>query len=184
MQSGLSSILAIRGLGEPLLHHIAPLGLASAAGTALVVDCDGTAPGYPGPTAADLIDRGVRRADLVPPRAGVAILGNGGLELDAVMELVGALRKGWPALVLRAGEIDPPGIPVVPVVPLLPAPLAPRFDGPCLVQRLGRAQAALAGGIELPPLSRSQIGLLLAGRVDPRWRWVKAFRRVWELAWR
>ncbi len=162
---------------------MAPLGLAASVGTALVVDCDAQAPTYPGRNVAELADLGLRRVDLLPARRGVAVLGNGGLDLDSVMDIVGHLRRGWPSIVLRAGVFDPPGVPVIPAIVLLPDPLTPKVDGPCLAQRIGRSSGSIDGGIMLPPLSRSQLVAMMSSRINPRWRWVKAFRRVWDLPW-
>lgn len=66
-----STVLGIRCPDDLVLHHLAPIGLAAAAGTALVVDLDLDRPSYPGRlTLSDLLTDGPRRADLVPTRRG------------------------------------------------------------------------------------------------------------------
>ena len=66
--------LSIWSPEDGVLGAVAPLGLAAAAGTALVVDLDPGGPRYPGPaTLADLVADGPRRGDLSPSRRGVSI---------------------------------------------------------------------------------------------------------------
>ena len=76
---------------DGLLGALAPLGLALAAGTALVVDLDPLGPHYPGTTSlADLVAEGPRQADLKPAHRGVAVLRNGGVAPAAAAEVVAA----------------------------------------------------------------------------------------------
>jgi hypothetical protein len=91
-----------------VLGVIAPLGLAASAGTALVVDLDQRGPRYPGDQSlARLATEGPRRADLSPPRKGVAVLRNGGIDPSECQGLIRALCDGWPAVVLRPGATGP-----------------------------------------------------------------------------
>lgn len=178
-------MLGVRGLGDPVLHHIAPIGLAAAVETALVVDLDGDAPSYAGaPTLAELADRGLRRQELVPDRTGVAIIGNGGVTHDEALNLLEVLGRNWPRVVVRIGRQAVPGLVSVPVIPLLPDPLCPALDRPAVFQTLYRGQHPPVAGVVLPPLSRSHASSLIGGVVEARWRWVRAFAKVWELPWR
>lgn len=175
----LRSVLAVRCERDLLLHHLSGIGLAACRGTALLVDLDRDAPAYPGRvTIADLLRDGVRRPHLAPDRKGVAVLGHGGVDIDEALELIGVLAEGWPAVVIRAGSTPLP-FPLVPVTPVFPAGWE-RLDGavhqPVLPFRS-------RDGIELPPLRRTQVRAMLAGRVRPRWRWVRAWSVVWELPW-
>lgn len=71
-------VLAVRCGADPVLHALAPLGLAAARGTALVMDLDEEVPSYPGSTSlANLVVSHPRRDDLRPVRSGVAVLSNG-----------------------------------------------------------------------------------------------------------
>ncbi|MEE8489046.1 MAG: hypothetical protein V3S43_01840, partial [Acidimicrobiia bacterium] len=73
--------LAIWSPEDGVLGAVAPLGLAAASGTALVVDLDPNGPNYPGASSlAALVADGPRRSDLQPVRKGVAVLANGGIE--------------------------------------------------------------------------------------------------------
>ena len=114
---------------DGLLGALAPLGLALAAGTALVVDLDPLGPHYPGSASlADLVAEGPRKADLSPARRGVAVLRNGGVSPAAAAEVVAALVGGLgaggaaPAAPARSGSRRPPGGPGAPAGPGGPLP--------------------------------------------------------------
>lgn len=179
--------LAIWTAADGLLSTVAPLGLAAAAGTALVVDLDPDGPNYPGVASlAELVADGPRRADLVPGRAGTAVLRNGGVDVVEAQEVVEALMVGWPHLVLR---VSTPGAatalaPLVPVRPLLPGILAPRGESPCVYQKTGFVAHPPGPGPLLPRPRPRLLGNLLNGTVEPRSRWVAAWRQVWRLPWR
>src|SRR5690606_40224234 len=71
-------VLGVRTVGDDLLSAVAPLGLAAAASTALVVDLDPDGPAYPGDrTVVELIDEGPRHVEIQPSRSGVAALETG-----------------------------------------------------------------------------------------------------------
>lgn len=178
-------ILAVRS-DDRVLHHVAPVGLAAAAGTAVVVDLDPAAPGYPGnTTVASLLEDGPRRTHLVPVRRGVAVFSSGGVTYREAKDLLETLVEGWPAAVLRVGpgETEVP-VPVVPVIPLLPEPLTPRTESAAVYQAVRRGSRPPGPGLVLPPLGRGVLVSILAGRVEPRWRWIRAWTRVWGLPWR
>jgi hypothetical protein len=178
--------LAVWTASDGLLSAVAPLGLAAAAGTALVVDLDPTGPIYPGSASlADLVADGPRRADLVPGRKGVAVLRNGGVSAAEAREVIDALVVGWPYLVVRVGD---PGMvdglaPLVPVWPLLPGILAPRAETQCVYQRTGFAATPPGPGPVLPQPRPAFLAGLLNGTVARRSRWVAAWRQVWRLPW-
>lgn len=178
------SILSVRCESDLLLHHLAAIGLAAARGTALLVDLDGASPPYPGTiTVADLVGDGVHRDHLGPSRKGVAVLPNGGADPERALELVEALRQGWPALVVRIGRLATSPYPHVPVVPALPVPLGPSESGRYVRQRLRRRRPPRGDGVDLPVLRRGQVWAMVEGRVDARSAWVKAWRPVWDLPW-
>jgi hypothetical protein len=182
----LYSVLAVRCAEDALLHHLAAIGLAASRGVALVVDLDRSAPAYPGRlTVRDLLDDGVRRAQLSPAASGVAVLGNGDAEPGAAVELIEVLAAGWPAIVVRAGS-DPDPFSMVPVSADFPAirreagrNVRPRTSG----VSVGGGRPGPDDDILLPPLRRSQVRAMLNGHIRPGWRWVKAWRSVWDVAW-
>ena len=183
-------VLGIRCAVDPVLHALAPLGLAAARGTALVVDLDDEASSYPGSTSlARLVVSQPRLADLRPHRPGVAVLPNGSIHPREAADVIGALVAGWPAVVLRFGAAQglPPSlleVPVVPVTPLLPGFLHPSLAGAAVYQSLFPGPPPRLSGVVLPPLGRSHIqGMLTGTRFPPR-RWVRAWERVWEASWR
>ncbi len=184
-------IVGVRTEIDSVLSVVAPLGLAAAApeGPVLVVDLDPSGPAYPGPRSlAELVEEGPRRADLTPPSLSsgprVAILRNGGVRSDRVIEVVEALAQGWPRLVMRiAGDAPPSPWPVVPVIPLLPGILSPTTSRGAVWQATRMTDVAPGPGPLLPPLSRSSLTALLRVRWQPSNRWVSAWRPVWGLAW-
>lgn len=173
---------------DGLLACVAPLGLAAAAGTALMVDLDPDGPAYPGERSlAELVARGPRRVDLSPARSGLAVVRNGGIEPDTneeVTVILEALSAGWPNLVLRlpSGKLRLPTPGLVPVIPILPGSLTVVWDGPAVRQPTGLAVPRDSLGVTLPRLPRSTLVALLRGRL-PRGRWIRAWRPVWELPW-
>ena len=73
-------MLRVWTVHDGLLSSVAPLGLAAAVNTALVVDLDPDGPNYPGTASlADLVIKGPRLVDLEPQRSGLAVLRNGGI---------------------------------------------------------------------------------------------------------
>jgi hypothetical protein len=169
-------VLAVRS-DDPMLHHIAPLGLAAAAGRCLVVDLDESAPPYSEHTLRDLVHDGVRAVDL-QAGPGVAVLSNGGISFPDAASTLDRLLEGWGRMVLRDGGAPHP-FRVLRVEPLLPAPFAP--DGADILQATERGQAS--DRTMLPPLRRRQIRSMLDGTIELRWRWVRAWRPVWSRSW-
>lgn len=167
---------------DPVLHLISPLGLAASAATALVVDLDPNAAGYRGPSLANLAGDGVRPEHLRPVRNGVAVLANGGISLDEAQGLVEILMTGWPAVVLRVP--DPEMLrPTVPVLGLLPEPLGEASRTPAAYQQTRPRRPVPGPGMVLPPLGSAKVEALIGGRVGLRWRWIRAWRKAWELPW-
>ena len=189
-QSQRHRVLGIRCGTDPVLHAVAPLGLAAARGTALVVDLDRDAPSYPGSTSlAALVTSQPRLDDLRPRRSGVAVLSNGMASPGEIEEVMEALVSGWPTVVLRLGASQdlPPSLtetPVVPVAPLFPGFLHPPSTGPGVFQAMSVGPPPSLRGVVLPPLARSHIYRMLGGLGFPPRRWVSAWEKVWNLPWR
>ena len=169
--------LAVRS-SDPVLHHIAALGLAAAAGRCLVVDLDESAPRYTNRTLRDLVDNGIRAVHL-ESRPGVAVLGNGGISFADAAGTIDRLLENWGRMVVRDGGTPHP-FRTLSVEPLLPDP----FD----LERVDVVQATEWGQQSadrptLPPLRRHQIRSILGGTIEPRWRWVRAWQTVWSRPW-
>ena len=178
--------LAVWTAFDGLLSVTAPLGLAVAAGTALMVDLDPAGPVYPGPASlADLVVDGPRRADLVPSRPGVAVLRNGGVDPAEAREVIEALVTGWPHVVVRVHETGTADglAPLVPVWPLLPGILSPSVRTHCVYQRTGFAATPPGPGPVLPRPRPAVLAGLLNGVVNRRSRWVRSWRQVWSMPW-
>lgn len=175
--------MGVRTFGDELLAAIAPLGLALAAGSALVVDLDADGPPYPGErTMAEVVDEGPRRVEMSPDRSGVAVLRNGGADHLGAVEMIGRLVHTWPAVVARVGSLEVP-FPVIPVRPLWPGFLAPAGKRAAVWQMMPGGSEPPGPGPVLPPPGRATVAALLAGRRPIRSRWVGAWREVWELPW-
>ncbi len=176
------TVLGIRCSEDALLGTVAPLALAAAAGTALVVDADPDGHGIATPGGlAQLAAEGPRRDDLAPRRRGVALLGNGGIGWEEALPLIEALARGWPHVVVRLpAEVEAP-FPTVPVVPLRPGESAP--EGPAVYQRVPWPVPRHLEGVVLrrPPVR--VVRRLLEGRAPGRSRWVVAWRPVWGMPW-
>lgn len=170
-------VLAVRS-SDPILHHIAPLGLAAAAHRCLVVDLDESAPRYSNRTLRDLVDNGLSALDL-EAGPGVAVVGNGGISFSDAASTIDRLLEVWGRIVLRDGSAPHP-FRVLRVEPLLPAPFVP--ESADIVQTTGWGQSP-AGRAVLPPLRRQQIRSVLDGTIEPRWRWVRAWRQAWSRPW-
>jgi hypothetical protein len=177
-------VLVLRTEIDGVLAAVAPLGLASAAGTALVIDLDPDGPPYRSERSlAEIVAEGPRANEMSATRQGVAVIRNGGVDFAASAETVHRMISRWPAVVLRAGR-EPLDRPVVPVVPLLPGVLAPREGRAAVWQAVGSGAQAPGPGPVLPILRRSVLVRLLGGVIEPRSRWVAAWRVVWSLPWR
>ena len=175
--------LAIQTREDGLLGALAPLGLAAAAGTALVVDLDPTGPSYPGTgSLAQLVADQPRRRDLEPGRSGLAVLRNGGIEYAEACEVVTALIRGWPAVVLRvaSGSGPPPELTAVTVLPLVPGGLFDAVEAPAVYQPMGFRMASPPAGMVLPPFPRRVAAALLGGNIPRRSRWIRAWGAVWD----
>lgn len=182
-----------RGAGVPalatwtpedgVLGAVAPLALACAAGTALVVDLDPRGPAYPGRTLAQLVDDGPTRDDLSPQRRGVAVLANGGVEPGEAAGILDALEAGWPRIVFRLPAWPPPesGHSTVPIVAL--SPLVTAVARPAVYQRTVWRMTAPGPGVVLPRPAGATVRALVAGALPWPSRWVNAWRQVWDLPW-
>jgi hypothetical protein len=170
---------------DGVLGTVAPLALAAAAGSALVVDLDPNGPRYPGiGSLADLVESGPRLSDLRPSSQGVAVLRNGGVAVEDAAEVLAALVAGWPTVVFRSSDgVSFEGTPTVPLVPLLPGAMTVRWGGAAVYQQIGWHEKAPGPAVTLPTPSRATVASLLDGRMPPRSRWVTAWRQVWELPW-
>ena len=179
--------LAVWTPEDGLAGALVPLGIAASVQTALLVDLDPRGPAYPGRTSlAELVSDGPRRSDLEPDRAGTAVLRNGGIEATGAVEVLEALVKGWPHVVLRLPpRVDRDEVPA-PVVRvhvdyhgLFASP-----GGPAVHQLASRPKRREpAGGVVLPVPAATTWRALATGRRPPFDRWLRACRSVWEFPW-
>lgn len=176
------SVIATWSPADAALHTLVPLGLAVAAGTALVIDLDreGARIGS-GPTLADLVREGATRAQLEPSRRGPAFLSNGGIEPADAQELIAGLCERWPAVVLRCPpRLDRP-VGSIAILPLLPDPHTLVAASPAVYQRCGFSPRHAPAGLVLPVPRRGTVEHLLGGRSPRRSdRWIRALQPLWS----
>ncbi len=167
---------------DRLLAAVAPLALAIAAGTALVVDLDAESIVHAGgATLAELVAHGPRAVDLRPSRRGVAVLGNGGVGPEEAADVIEALVAGWPHVVFRLPGGERPQRPgVVPVFPLTPLTVD---RGPAVYQRGPWPAPRRLEGVMLPRPRASTIRALLQGSRPAPSRWLRAWKHVWGGVW-
>lgn len=169
-----------------MLGAVAPIALASTQPTALVIDLDPNGPQYPSERSLrDLVRGGARSDELLPTRRGVAVLRNGGVDIDESTSMVDALIRNWPVVVLRlaAAASDAPA-PIVPVRLLIPGRLFPPM-GRGVYQRLWAARTPQlpADSVLIPPASRRSIAQACRGERPGPTRWARAWASVWKLPW-
>ncbi|MDQ3783217.1 MAG: hypothetical protein M3349_09840 [Actinomycetota bacterium] len=169
---------------DVVLGTVAPLALAAAAGTALVIDVDPGSDAYPkAGTLAALVADGPTRTDLRPAKRGVAVLANGGITADDAAEVIDALAVGWPRVVLRQPPRDRPGggrvVPVRPLVPGMPVDPTER----AVYQRGPWAMDLPPPALVLPRVRPGTVRCLLECRRPGPSRWLRQWRRVWDLPW-
>ena len=168
---------------DGVLAIVAPLALAAAVETALVIDLDPDGPSYPGTSSlAQLVESGPRLSDLQPTAKGTAVLRNGGIRAEDAAEVVAALVAGWPNVVLRV-NVEVEKTPAVPVIPLLPGGYTERWHRRAVYQQMGWHEEAPGPGLTLPTPSRSCVRSLLEGKQPVRSRWLAGWGKVWGMQW-
>ncbi len=171
--------VAVDCLHDAVLDAVAPIVLASAHDTALVVDLGEGSIVYPGEhTLAALVNDGPRLVDLTPDRKGLAVLPNGGVGVEESAEVIWALIEGWPLVVLR-GRADQFGV-HIPVVPLYPG--VDQHD-PAVFVSTGLIEPIDADSLVVPGPSRATARRVIGGGSAPR-RLVSAWEKVWSHPWR
>ncbi|MCL1593906.1 MAG: hypothetical protein M3132_06095 [Actinomycetia bacterium] len=178
------STIAVWTPHDLVLSLAIPIGLASRRGTAIVIDLDPSGPPIPGGgDLASLVERGPTESELAPSKVGIAVLGNGGIEVSDASEVISAIAHRWPNVVLRCAPHSPPGRGVVSVVPVLPEPFTLVAEGKVAYQRTSLGGDPETGAIVLPVPRPAVIRSLLSGRIPPvRDRWLRALDAVWSLS--
>lgn len=149
---------------------VAPVSLAAAAGTALVIDRD-PASGWPFPVGSlsDLAGSGPSADDLHPSTSGIALLGGPVADAPEVDELVAALGESWPAVVIRSPRHAAAVVRVDPALPWR--------SPPDIAVDVGFGHTS---GAAIPSPPTRLLRRLLRGQIDPRWRWFRHWRPIWE----
>ena len=167
---------------DPVLRVLASVGLAAAAGSALIVDF-GAEQGSGRRTLADLIEDGPLATELSPGQPGVASINSGSASEPASVETLERLAASWHSVVIRGA--DPKLLPfaVVPVRALYPGLLSPSAPGAAVWQPTSAFVHPPGPGPVMPRLSRHVVSRILHGRHPGRGRWVNAWGAIWELPW-
>ena len=177
------SVVALWSPSDLLTSVLTPIALASTRTSSIVVDLDPAGPRYGGEfTLADLVRDGPTRSQLEARERTVAVLANGGIDVQDATDVVEALIDRWPNVVLRCDPSRPPPMSAIPIVPLLPAPLAPQVNRSSVFQSLGFSVRAPQGALVLPRPSRSAVESLIGLRSGlGRSRWMTSVARLWSL---
>ncbi len=165
------------------LGAVAPLALACAAGTALVVDLDPNGPPYPGRTLAEVVEDGPTLRELQPQQRGVAVLPNGGIEPADASDVVDALIANWPNVVLRLPSVRANPLAVATVTVLLLSPFVAPATRPAVYQRSMWRMDPPGPGVLLPRPAAITIRALARGAQPGPSRWIRRWARVWEVPW-
>ena len=167
---------------DPVLSTVAPIGLAAAAGTALIVDL-ATTTAVTGRTLADLVSDGPKLAELSPGRPGIAFIAGGNVDRIDGFEMLRQLAAHWPAVVIRVDDTGLP-FPTVPVIPLFPGRLAPSTPmNHGVWQPVGAGVEPPGPGPVLPRLRGGVARRMLSGHLPRRSRWISAWPPVWGMPW-
>jgi len=167
---------------DAVLAWVGPIGLALAAGTALIVDVRPDSRSRSG-TLADLMAEGPRLNDLSPGRRGIAHIDSGVMEPNDLYGAIETLAGRWPALVVRSDGGRLWQGPTVPYRPVLPGLLMERHPTPSAWQLTsGTGIRALPGPV-LPRLGRRSVVAMLEGKLPIARRWVRAWQPIWDMPW-
>lgn len=166
---------------DTVLSWIGPVGLALAAGTALIVD---TRTEYrpATKTLARLMVDGPSLFDLSPGRRGVATIASGAMTSEELEEAIDVLAGRWPALVVRSDGRLWSG-PTVPYRALLPGFLRTSDPAPSVWQPASGVSVPSLAGPVLPVLGRRPVVAMLEGKLPMAKRWIGSWRAVWDMPW-
>ncbi|MCB1246093.1 MAG: hypothetical protein KDB69_02365 [Acidimicrobiia bacterium] len=176
------SVVALWSPSDLVLSILAPLAVAASRPPCLVVDLDPNGPRFSaGPTLAELVADGPTADQLAPKRSGVSVLGNGGVRAGDAEDVVAALGRRWPSLVLRCPPTEPAPPAAIALIPLLPGPLALRTDPHrTILQRVG-LRVDVPDGIPVVREPRpSTLRALASMRMPVRSRWVRQLGQIWS----
>lgn len=178
MRGGRGLILGLCS-DDPVLRWVGPIGLALSIGTALVVDLVGQGVGR---TLVDVHADGPKLDELSPGRSGVASMPAGPIDSATLDEAVFLLARSWPAVVVRSDGKRWTGA-SVPYRPIYPGVLRNADTSPAVWQPTMSSSASNLRGPVMPRLSGGSTLAMLEGRRPMAKRWVRSWRRVWELPW-
>lgn len=172
--------LAVHTIHDDLLGVVAPVALAMAHRTALVIDLDAEGLPLPGNRSlARMVEDGPTLAELVPSRTGLAVLSHGGVDVSDTTEVVNALARAWPCVVVRS-PVPVQGMPFAEVTPLVPG-VGTRTK-PRVWVRTGIGKIEPGPGPVVDSPGRSALTSVLAGRM-PAGRWTRSWAGVWRWPW-
>jgi hypothetical protein len=166
---------------DAVLGWVGPIGLALAAGTALIIDVRPDSRSRSG-TLADLMMDGPRLHDLSPGRRGVAHIASGAMESHDLNLAIETLAGRWPAVVVRSDGRLWQG-PTVPYRPILPGLLKESHPSPSVWQPTSGAGIQSLPGPVLPRLGRRSVVAMLEGNLPAARRWVSAWHPIWDMPW-
>lgn len=172
--------LAVHTIHDDLLGMVAPIALASAHRTALVIDLDLHGLPLPGNRSlARMVDDGPSLSELVPSRSGLAVLTHGGVEGADARQVVDALVRSWPCVVVRS-RVPLPGMPFAEIAPLLPGVATKPNPRIWVKTGIGKVDPGPGPVVDCP--GRRAVTAVLAGQL-PSGRWLRSWALVWRWPW-
>ena len=176
------SVVALSVSNDGVLGVVAPIGMAAAAGTCLVVDLVNRG-SRDGVSLASLTSEGPQRSHLQPSRRGVSFLHNGGVGFQAAGGVLNALFESWPNVLVAVPDrsVVVPNVRTVVVEAILAGPFVPPVNPDAVLQPVGLGgRPREHRGHVLSPLRPKTVRSILSGTVDRRSAWVRSWTPVWE----
>lgn len=176
------TVVSLFVTNDGVLGAVAPIGMAAARGTCLVVDFKYRVH-REGLTLAKLVQEGPTKSHLEPQHRGVSFLHNGGVDPEVAFDVLDALCESWPNVLLSVPDLsfEFKGVVSVRVEAILAGPFVPPPHIDSVLQPVGLDSAPPDHvGHVLGRLDARTVRSVLTGGVDPRSRWVRSWRPVWE----
>jgi hypothetical protein len=176
------SVVSLSVSNDGVLGVVAPIGMAAAKGTCLVVDLVADSH-REGVSLASIVSEGPRKSHLEPQHSGVSFLHNGGVDLPEAAEVLEALCSSWPNVLVSIADrsVAFELAPAVEVQAILIGPFVAPLLSDAVLQPVGLGGPPKRhDGHVLAPLSARTVRSILTGIVNPGSRWVRSWLPVWE----
>ncbi len=174
-------MLAVRA-PDPVMSLLAPVGLASSAGTALIIDVVSRISDRGVRTLSDIVTEGPKLEEISPGRSGIAMIKAGHLGSSDVTQAAAMMASRWPAVVIRVDSDQWPG-PVVPVHVLYGGNVDTWDQGAAVWQTLTGGERPPGPGPVIPRVTSRTVRHILNGWTPRPSRWTRSWLKVWDIPW-